>query len=61
MGRKKLSEERRQSVLIQTKVTTRFKRGLDEAITAAGEPGLGEFLKKAAIAFAKQHGVKIER
>ncbi len=43
------------------RVSGRFLEGLDRATEAAGEPSATQFIRKAVIALAAKHGVKVER
>ncbi len=61
MVRKKLPKSQRQDRPIQFVASSKFKAGLKKAATAAGEPSLSEYIKKALIRDAAALGVKIER
>ena len=50
-----------QDKMICIRVSTTFKKGLEEAALKAGEPSVAEFVKRTMIKEAAKYGVKIRR
>ena len=61
VGRKKLPKSKKQDKPIQIVISSTFRKGLEAATEAAGDPTFSEFIKRAIIERAAKHDVTIKR